>query len=331
MIVMSGRENMEEVIYRHLNREATPAEETELASWLTQRAENQAEYDDIVKIWNESLHISYAEEFDQKAAWESLENKINHPAPLSVKRIPFFSRSMRAAAAIVCLGLLAEGIYYLVRPKPAERIQILAVNGNQKIQLPDGSVILLRKGGSLKYSADFPEKGRRVELSGEAYFDVRHEENRPFVIHTNMAIIEEIGTSFLVRSTDQAEQVFVTTGSLRVTDIKDISKTIILSGGQSVSVIGKIFDKESITDSNYLAWRNGILQFDHVTLRKMIADLNENFQTNILLSDALAAKSDTIKVNFRFENNSLDQVLEEIHVTTGWIADRSNNRIILHE
>ena len=60
-------------------------------------------------------------------------------------------------------------------------------------------------------------------------------------------------------------------------------------------------------------------------------DLNQNFQTDISLSDALAVKSDTIRVNFRFENNTLDQVLDEIHITTGWNVERSGIRIILHE
>jgi transmembrane sensor len=331
MIVMSGKEYMEEIIYRHLNGEATPGEETELSSWLKQSADNQGEYDSIVKIWNDSLHISFTEDFDKTAAWESLENRINRTPVPAMKRIPFFSKSIRVAAAIIALGLLAELVYYLVRPKPPALTEVLAVQGNQKIQLPDGSVILLRKGSRLQYPADYPVNGRRVNMSGEAYFDIRHEENNPFIIHTNRALIEELGTSFLVRSTDQEEQVFVTTGSLRVSEIKDRSKTILLTGGQSVSIIGKLFDKENITDSNYLAWQNGILQFDHVTLRKMIMDLNQNFQVTILLSDALAAKSDTIRVNFRFENNTLDQVLDEIHVTTGWIADRSGKRIILHE
>ena len=60
-------------------------------------------------------------------------------------------------------------------------------------------------------------------------------------------------------------------------------------------------------------------------------DLNQNFQTDISLSDALAVKGDTIRVNFRFENNTLDQVLDEIHITTGWNVERSGKRIILHE
>ena len=60
-------------------------------------------------------------------------------------------------------------------------------------------------------------------------------------------------------------------------------------------------------------------------------DLNQNFQVDISLTDALAAKSDTIRVNFRFENNSLDQVLDEIHVTTGWTVERKGNKIIIRE
>jgi ferric-dicitrate binding protein FerR (iron transport regulator) len=170
-----------------------------------------------------------------------------------------------------------------------------------------------------------------VELAGEAYFDVQHDEKKPFSIQTRNTIIRVLGTRFLVRSSIQAEQIFVSRGSVRITERTDSSKHIIISTGQSVSIIGKIFDKESITDSNYLSWQSGILQFDNVTLRKMILDLNQNFQVNISLADPLAAKSDTIRVNFRFENNSLDQVLDEIHVTTGWVVERKGNEIILRE
>ena len=210
-------------------------------------------------------------------------------------------------------------------------MEVLALQGNQKIQLTDGSVILLRKGSRLHYNSDYPVNGRHIDLSGEAYFEVQHDENNPFTIRTNKTIIEEMGTSFLVRSADQAEQVFVTKGTVRVTENKDSAETIILTAGQTVSITGREFDKESITDSNYLAWKNGILRFDNVPLKKMIMDLNQNFQTDISLSDALAVKSDTIRVNFRFENNTLDQVLDEIHITTGWNVERSGIRIILHE
>ena len=50
---MSGKEYIEEIIYRHLSRETSPLEESKLAAWLKESAEHQAEYDGIAKIWNE--------------------------------------------------------------------------------------------------------------------------------------------------------------------------------------------------------------------------------------------------------------------------------------
>ena len=331
MIVMSEKEYFEEIIYRHLNREASPQEETELSSWLNERRENREEYEILEKIWKESSNLAFAEDFDKLLAWESLEKKINRQHIHDEKRGFQFSSLLKIAAAVISLAILSGLAYYIFRTRTPAQIQILSLLENQKVEMPDGSVIFLRKNSSIRYNKDYPQNGRLVELSGEAYFEVLHDESRPFTIQTNKSSIRVLGTSFLVRSTDQAEQIFVTQGKVRVSEKKDQSNTIILTTGQTVSIIGNIFDKGSITDNNYISWQSGVLQFDHVPLKKLIIDLNQNYQSDIILSDSLAARSDTIKVNFRFENNSLDQVLEEIHVTTGWIVERKENKIIIRE
>jgi transmembrane sensor len=331
MIVMSGKEYFEEIIYRHLNRETSPKEEAELDAWLKESAGNQAEFDLVTKIWNDSSLLMSAVNFDKKAAWETLDNKIKGGQAGGGKIRPFYFRLLRVAAAVIFTGLLAGLVYYIARPKISSPVQVAALDRNQKIQMPDGSVIWLRKGSSLQYQADYPLNGRRVDLSGEAYFEVEHDEKKPFRIFAGKTIIEVLGTSFLVRSTHQEEQIFVTSGRVRISDSQDTTRTLILTSGQNVSVIGRQFDKENSTDINYLAWQSGVLQFDNVPLRKMIEDLNRNYQADISLSDTLAAKSDSINVNFRFENNTLDQVLDEIHLTTGWIVERNGNRIRLHE
>ena len=156
MIVMTGKEYFEWIIYRHLNQEATPQEETELAYWLNEHPENRAEYEYIDKIWTESIKLAFVEEFDKTAAWQSLENKISALDIKAGKKNVFFSRSLKIAAAIVLLGLLAELVYNLIRPKSPYLIEVTAIQGNQKIQLPDGSVIMLRKGSSLHYDHDYP-------------------------------------------------------------------------------------------------------------------------------------------------------------------------------
>ena len=108
-------------------------------------------------------------------------------------------------------------------------MEVLALQGNQKIQLTDGSVILLRKGSRLHYNSDYPVNGRHIDLSGEAYFEVQHDENNPFTIRTNKTIIEEMGTSFLVDIYRSGRTGICTKGSVRVTENKDSAETIILT------------------------------------------------------------------------------------------------------
>ena len=328
---MRGKEYFEEMIYRHLISETSREEENELNSWLKENPANQAEYDFILKIWKESSNLAYVEPFDPAAAWSSLENKISESDAASGKKKLIYWRRILAAAAIILLAILSELVYYSIHPKVPEMEHIIALQGNEEIRLLDGSVILLRKGGSIQYAKGYPQKLREVSLSGEAYFNVIHDDKKPFRIKTKQANIEDLGTAFMVNTNDSNEQVFVTRGSLRVTEIKDSARTIILTSGERLQIIGKIFAKEYITDSNYLSWQSGILLFDHVPLRKMILDLNQHYQVNISLSDSLKIKSDTIRVNFRFERNSLDQVLDEIKLTTGWLVERNNSRILLRE
>ena len=329
---MTGKEYFEWLIYKHLTKATSPQEEAELSTWLNEHPENLAEYESMVTIWTESSKLSSAEEFDKGAAWQSLENKINliRAGGPSKKQI-YFSWSVRVAAVVIFLALLAEVVTYFVRPQSPGLSEVVARQGNQRVQLPDGSIILLRGGSSLRYDHDFPLQGRRVLLNGEAYFEVQRDEKNPFSIQTTNAIIQVLGTSFTVRTTAQADQVFVIKGRVSVTEAQDSSQHVILTTGQTVSISGKSFEKDSITDNNYLAWVSGKLQFDHTPLRKMIIDLNKYYQTDISLTETLAVKSDTIKVNFNFDNSSLDQVLDEIHVTTGWTVERSGKKIILRE
>jgi len=332
MIVMTGKEYFEWIIYKHLKKETTSQEEAELAAWLNEHPENLATYEGMVKIWAESSKLSTIEEFDKNTAWQSLEQKINAIKGLGKnKKQIYVSWSIRVAAVVILLALLAELVAYFVKPQSPELSEVMARQGNQNVQLPDGSLILLRAGSSLHFDRDFPLHGRRVVLAGEAYFQIQHDEEKPFRIQTTNAIIQVLGTDFLVRTTAQADQVFVTKGRVRVTEVQDSTQQVILTTGQTASIIGKTFARDSITDDNYLAWVSGKLEFDHAPLKKMIIDLNKYFQTDISLAEHLAAKSDTIKVNFKFDHNTLDQVLDEIHVTTGWTVERSGKKIILRE
>lgn len=329
---MKRNEYMEEIVYRHLNNETSSREEEELAAWLKESPDNLREYDELVKIWNESSKLAGEMLFDKSRAWEVVEKKISMPS--SIKNVmgkSLFFKYMKIAAAIILLAGASSLIYYFVFNKNSSLINILAEGANKKLHLPDGTSVILRQGSSLQYHSDFDYSNRDIYLSGEGYFDVAPRTALKFKIFTKKCIIEDIGTSFLVKSSDNEEQVFVTTGLVKVSQKEDTSQSTILIKNQVSSLVGKVFEMDSITDNNYLSWQSGLMKFENVSLKKMIADLNDYFKTNIKMSDVLARKSDSIKVNFSFEKNSLGQVLDEIHVTTGLIVDQYKDSILLRE
>jgi transmembrane sensor len=326
------KEYIEEIIYRHLNNEASAQDAHKLEDWLNESDDNRREYDLFAKIWKESSMLGKDHQFDKQKAWLSIEKKINsHGIEHAKAGKLLLIKYIKAAAAIVLLAAITTLTYYLISTNNSSLITVLASDGNKKIQLPDGTTVMLRRGSNIQYHKDYGITSRQVDLFGEAYFEVAHHAAMPFKITTQKSIIEEIGTSFLAKSTDTAEQVFVTSGILKVKEKADTSASIILSKGQASTLVGKVFEKDSITDHNYLFWQSGILQFENVTLRKMIAGLNEYFNANISMSDELIAKSDTIKVNFRFEKNSLNEVLDEIQLATGLIVEKRNGEVLLRE
>ncbi|RPD38097.1 FecR family protein [Chitinophaga barathri] len=103
--------------------------------------------------------------------------------------------------AACCLLLVAGGIYFSGILSPAE-LKVVTTDAGMKtrIRLSDGTMMWLNAGSTVKYPQKFGKTAREVYLSGEAYFDVTQDANRPFIIHTDKMNIRVLGTSFNVRS-----------------------------------------------------------------------------------------------------------------------------------
>jgi transmembrane sensor len=334
MLIMTRKEYIEEIMYRHFSKEASDAEEAQLASWLEEDPANKQEYETLLKIWNESGELSHGEVFNQTAAWATIEKKISSFSAVndSFKIHAIFRKPTLVAAAIVALTFLAWITYYLIEGSHLSGpISVLAIETNKEVHLPDGSVVIVRAGSELKYDHEFAISNRNMQLSGEAFFDIAHNENLKCKIRTVKSVIEVLGTSFTINSNADSDQVFVTRGTVKFEEAKDEKNMVILSAGQRSSLIGKVFEKDTIENTNYLSWKSGILLFEGVSLKSMINDINNHYHAHIMLPDSLSVMNDTMKVNFRFEKNSLTEVLDEIQLTTGLKAEKRKDSILLHE
>jgi transmembrane sensor len=119
-------------------------------------------------------------------------------------------------------------------------------------------------------------------------------------------------------------------GNVRFADINNNKNEVFIAAGQKASLVGKILDEGKITDNNFLSWQNGVLIFDNASLNIVIDDINHHYNAHITMSDSVAAKSNAIKVTYKFEKNSLSEVLEEIQLTTGLKATQKHNTVLLY-
>lgn len=145
-----------------------------------------------------------------------------------LRAYPVARRLRRLAAAAVVLATLA-GFYLLyirkanpVIPSPIYAAQSPHTDYTRHIVLPDSSTVVLHAGSTLDYPAVFPDDSREVTLTGEAYFDVHHDNKKPFIIHTGKIRTVVLGTAFNISSDGNQVTVSVTGGKVRVENGKKV-------------------------------------------------------------------------------------------------------------
>ena len=120
---------------------------------------------------------------------------------------------------------------------------VSAVGKRDSVRLADGSRVILGPASQLVVPAAFGQRGREVELHGEAYFDVVHDTTRPFVVRAGDATIRDIGTSFAVRSDSGPRlQVVVTAGAVALRGRTDSAAILHAGDVGTVAVVWRNFE-----------------------------------------------------------------------------------------
>jgi transmembrane sensor len=187
----------------------------------------------------------------------------------------------------------------------------------------DGTKVYLNQHSTLTAAADFNEETRTVTLQGEAYFDVKRDETRPFVIKANGTEVRVLGTSFNVRAYDKRVSVAVTSGKVQFSSAK--AKTLLIKD-ESAAVEADTIIKLPEINLNELAYRTRVFVFDKTNLSDVVASLREGYQADIRLSSRHLAKC---QLTARFEKESLDATLTVIAETLNLKVVRRGNAILL--
>lgn len=320
---MSSKENILEIIIRHLNDEASVVEQEELQQWLQEDTAHQSEFENFRMLWSDSSAASL-HSFDTENAWQKVNAQISPVNKSKVVSIFAWKKTIAVAASV----LIMVGIFYFYnKTSKTEWQDIVAKISNKTIQLSDGTAITLRKGSSLSIPDNYGKGSRKIGLQGEAYFQVQHDEKNPFYLTTGKSLIRDIGTAFLVESNDSTEQVMVTEGKVSFSGKADKVKEIILKAGEAAILKEQKPELKIVESKNALAWKTNVLVFDNTDLHMVADDLKDYYNVDVQLSEDLQASR--ILVTAQFRNESLEKVIEELHLFTGLSFHRQDHLVFI--
>ncbi|WP_297907368.1 FecR domain-containing protein [uncultured Parabacteroides sp.] len=200
-----------------------------------------------------------------------------------------------------------------------------------KVTLGDGTVVWLNAHTKLRYPSYFEEKERRVELNGEAYFEVAHDEKAPFVVSTEKLDIKVLGTKFNVSAYNGEKDfsAYLVEGAVEVYGRTKEVGSLFLSPNEQVRLVGDQLVKEVFGDNDFLLWKDGIYAFDDTPLREIVHKLELYYDVKFVIRDPRLADY-KFSGKFRQQDGveSVLRALQRIERFT-FVRDEKSNKIII--
>lgn len=168
--------------------------------------------------------------------------------------------------------------------------QIITPNGGQyHLSLPDGSRVWLNAATSIRFPVSFSgNMERMVELSGEAYFEVKKDKSHPFRVRTKNQQVEVLGTHFNVNgySNEKALKTTLTEGKVKVTLMGNaISQSAFLVPGQESTLTNKKIRVEKVDTENAVSWHMGYFMFHRESLERIMNKVSRWYDVQVVYND----------------------------------------------
>lgn len=322
------------LLAKYMAGETNEKENNTLMDWAAKSPENRALLHDVKSDWKKMN--SMEPHFDVDKAWSKFQNRITEE-PVK-EQIPVqhetitgrFSMVMRIAASLLLLVVLGVAAVSIANRFNKVTYTASLKDKGKSIELADGSVIYLNSNATLTYSKHFGKKIREVRLNGEAYFEVKHETDRPFVIYAGDARIRVLGTTFNVNSSNSEKhaEVYVTTGLVELSDRNDLNNKVLIKPGNIGSINHEKLNLVKAKNANSVAWKTRSLDFSETPIEEVISVVRSAYDTEIVLDDI---QLDKTTITSSFQGDPLDTVIKTICRINNLTFAKSNDTIYLSQ
>lgn len=335
-----------DALVNYISGQSSLEEEEMIREWIAMDSRHEEFVIFLKRLWESSAEEKKS--WDVDAAWARFNKEYDlsiDDKPLAAKdKIKRQKRTLRSirgsrkrpwvswAAVAASVTIIIVALFSLDLPIANEQItstesspiyrEVITKNGQRTyLNLSDGSSVILNAGSKLTLPETFADTGpRKLTLSGEAWFEVEHDPERPFIVYSDEAATTVLGTKFQVRSYPEDDHVEVVVSEGKVT-LQDRERLGAAGATITRNQVGTFFGDGSTSVSRvqdlspFLGWKDGNLVFDQKPLSQVFRRLERWYDINIqtvptqpeLLQRELTASFT--------ETQPLEEVLETIALT----------------
>lgn len=309
-----------DLLERYIEGNVTPEEIETVVDWLDADEKHVKEFMSLHKLYDISI-------LNQPILQQE---KTGNSRLVQLRRIV---NEIAKVAAVILVVLGIESLFEKEEPTEAPLLfQTLYVPSGQRAELilPDSTRVWVNAHSRIVYPVTFSKNYRQVELDGEAYFDVKHDETSPFIVKTEKMDVKVLGTEFNVSaySKNPEFKVALLKGCVELESLGSSLKYKMKPGEQIRLKEGKYISSD-IKDMDYFKWKEGVLCFNNQTISEIMDELSSYFDIEINVMDRAFLKQ-RYSGKFRIKDG-IEHVLKVLQLehNFSYIKDNELNKITI--
>lgn len=316
----NNNKHIDNLIARYIAGEASEKERLELEKWMNSNESNRKYFDGIVFANDRAVSSHKINKVDVDSAWLKVHQQMKAGRENSHVKDTKTRTLIPIWAKIAAVALLITGLSFVLY-QLANHAQIsvpgYALTSTDSIYnhtLADSSTIIINRNSSLIVADNYGKKERRLTLDGEAFFEVTHNPEVPFIVESNETFIQVTGTSFNIQNleTDSLIEVYVKTGS--VLFFSNENEGIALIAGET-GIFNKntgIFIKTIQQKSNVTAYATRVFVFYNTPLHELFRQIQKVYKVEVVFDQP---EIEHYPITVSFNNDDIDTIMSIVSET----------------
>lgn len=304
---------MNDIIIRILTRTNSYEDIIEFAQWLNTDEKHKKEFQEIENYWNANTRCKL--DITVEDSFKKLQMKMEQSKKKGLRRRRMLFFGGIAASLFITL---AFG-FFMKTDTPREEIRhyiCMTEGSTSTFYMEDSTKVILNKNSELSYTSYYGQQERKIQLTGEAYFEVARNAKSPFIVDMNGVAVRVLGTKFTVENKKGSDVVktVLLEGSVRFTSKE---QNVLMKPNQKLSFNRntKNLELTEVDSEQEMAWKDGLYKYRSLSFEALVNKLAADYGVTVVIKNKRLLNLD-LKLTGSFEQNaSFDKVLDVINRT----------------